>query len=521
MIKIISMAFAACTLLGATAFAAAPDGYYDSLEGLSGVALKKAVKAVAREHTVVNYSQDTRFPDLPYAWLVFEQSDQYDADGTPVWWDMYSSNAILIRNGHDGLNIEHCVPNSWWGKVKNDAYRDLFHLNPSDATANGRKSNWPPGEVATPTFDNGVLKVGTPKSGQGGGASSVYEPADVYKGDFARAYFYIFTIYDNNDSDISWGADYDWVYDLSSDLFLKPWSYELLLEWAKNDPVSQKEIDRNETIFRYQNNRNPFIDNPELAEHIWGLSNNKAFHASAYTPGPEPKYPIDEVEEYDVLDGRWYAVKSTDEITESDRYVVAELKNNKPMTAVFNSKYMEVCPNVATMVDGNDPYLAYVPAAAAIITLKSVNGGYAVGVNDADGNFKGYLKSTSSGTAYLTQNISDNGVTATISVSDAETAITFSGGKLQYNGSNPRFCAYTSNQGKVKLYRYLDPGQYPPEEGDEGPDTSVGALDGSEPPVLIGIYDINGRRLDADSIDGLDHGIYIVVTNYGTRKIVK
>ena len=518
-IKNIFMALAVCALTGGSASAAVPDGYYDSLEGLSGVALKKAVKAVAREHTVVNYSQDTRFPELPYAWQVFGEADVFDADGTPVWWDMYSSNAMLVRNGHDGLNIEHCVPNSWWGKLTNDAYKDLFHLNPSDATANGKKSNYPPGKVANAGYDNGVLKVGTPVSGQGGGSGTVYEPADVYKGDFARAYFYIFTIYD----DIPWNADYEWAYDLTSDLLLMPWSYELLLQWAKDDPVSQKEIDRNEVIYGYQNNRNPFIDNPELAEHIWGSSNNKPFHATVYTPGPEPAYPIDEVEDYEVLEGRWYAVKTADELTETDRYVIADVKQNKSMTDVFNSKYMEVCPNVATLVGEENPYLAYVPAAAAVITLREVSGGYAVGVNDSDGNFKGYLKSTKSGTAYLTQNIGDAGVTATITPSQAETAISFGSdaGKLQYNSGNPRFCAYTSAQGKVRLYRYLDESQYPPEEGEDNEDTSVEAVDGTPAPSLIGIYDVNGRRLNTQSLSGLDHGVYIVVTSHGTRKIAK
>ena len=514
------LAVAVFTLTAGSALGAAPEGYYDSLEGLSGVALKRAVKAVARKHTVVNYSQDTRFPELPYAWQVFEQSDVYDADGTDVWWDMYSSTAMIVKNGHDGLNIEHCVPNSWWGHTKNDAYKDLYHLNPSDATANGKKSNWPPGVVSKASFDNGVLKVGSPVAGQGGGAGTVYEPADVYKGDFARAYFYVFTMYDQEDTDISWLADYEWAYDLTSDLFLRPWASSLLLEWAKNDPVSQKEIDRNETIASYQNNRNPFIDNPELAEHIWGSKSDQPFHASLYTPGPEPKYPIDDVVEFDILDGRWYAVRSTDELTETDRYIIADVKQNKTMTSVFTSKYMEVCHDVATLGGTEDnPYLVYVPAAAAVINLVKVDGGYAVGVSDSDGNFKGYLKATTKNTLYLTPGATDNGATVTITPGPDETVISFGDaiGKIQYNSGNPRYCAYTSNQGRVRLYRHLDPAQYPDDEEEGAVDAVV--VDGDS--VLIGIYDINGRKINADGLRDLDHGVYIIVTSHGTRKVMR
>lgn len=512
-LKTFSIAMAAGIMTAASAIAAVPDGYYDSLEGLSSVKLKQAVKALAREHTVVEYGSDT--------WKVFANSDVYDDDGYPVWWDMYSSTPVQVINGYDGLNIEHCVPNSWWGKLKNDAYKDLFHLNPSDATANGQKSNYPPGKVAdASTYNNGVLAVGTPVAGQGGGAAKVYEPADCYKGDFARAYFYIFTLYDG----MTWLPEYAWAYDPSSDLLLKPWAYELLLEWAKADPVSQKEMDRNEEIYKVQGNRNPFIDNPELAEHIWGNSNSQGFHyAGAYTPGPEPKYPIDPVNVDAPLDGTWYAVLSDADLSEDLSYVIADVKQNKVMSSTLNGKYMEVCANVAIGAGVEHPRITKVPSDAAVIKLVEVAGGYALGVSDGEGNFKGYLKATTDKSISLTQNSSDNGCTVTITPGLGETVISFgSAGKLQYNSGNPRFVPYNSNQNVIRLYRLGEDDEYPDDvEEPEDPNAGVGSLDGSEAPVLIGIYDVNGRRLNATGLEGLESGIYLVVTNYGVKKILK
>ena len=147
----------------------------------------------------------------------------------------------------------------------------MWNLYPSDGPANQAKLNYPFGETRTTTFDNGVTKVGAPKAGYGGGASSVFEPADEYKGDFARTIFYMATVYD----DLPWVYNYMFV--SNSYPTLLPWAYNMLLQWAREDPVSQKEIDRNDIVEQYQGNRNPFVDFPNLAEYIWGLSTDETF----------------------------------------------------------------------------------------------------------------------------------------------------------------------------------------------------------------------------------------------------
>ncbi|HBC21705.1 MAG TPA: hypothetical protein DC009_06445, partial [Porphyromonadaceae bacterium] len=172
--KVISLISAAFVLSATclTMSAAIPDGYYSALEGKKQSALKAAAKSAAASHTRVSYGDDT--------WDAFRQTDVRTVNGQKVWWDMYSDNNVSVSGGHGGMNIEHSVPNSWWGKAKNDAYCDLFHLNPSDKEANNRKANYPLGIVATVKWTNGVTTVGSPASGACGGASWVFEPADEY-----------------------------------------------------------------------------------------------------------------------------------------------------------------------------------------------------------------------------------------------------------------------------------------------------------------------------------------------------
>lgn len=275
--------------LSFTSEASYPSGYYNSLNGKCGYDLMVAVKNVARNHTVISYGDAT--------WQSFMTTDVKTINGVDYWWDMYSDNLVKVSTGHGGMNIEHSVANSWWEGVKNDAYKDIVHLNPSDATANNRKSNYPLGEIGDVTWDNGVTFVGKPKSGSGGGSSYVYEPCDEYKGDFARVFMYIFTIY----RDMEWGTRFTWMYDTSRDLMFKDWAQELLLRWSANDPVSDKERSRNDGIYIEQKNRNPFIDLPDLADHIWGTKKTVPYQVAG-GDDPTPPGPSEGTEEYKWLD---------------------------------------------------------------------------------------------------------------------------------------------------------------------------------------------------------------------------
>lgn len=267
--------------VSAGAYAEYNPEYYSRLEGKRKEALKSAVKEAVKNHRQLVYI------DLPNYW---QYSDVYPelVNGEKRWWEMYSDAVYLIGRNQSAkgsfsankMQREHSVPKSWW-KVGNDveytpAYSDMWNLYPSDASANLAKSNYPLGIVEKSDFDNGVTKVGVPVYGYGGGASSVFEPADEYKGDFARSFFYMACVYD----DIQWQTRYSWMFVKSSYPTLQPWAYEMLLQWARQDRVSQKEILRNDAVEQSQGNRNPFVDFPELAEYIWGTRTSEVFRIS-------------------------------------------------------------------------------------------------------------------------------------------------------------------------------------------------------------------------------------------------
>ena len=255
------------------------EGYYDAMNGKKKEALKAAAKECVQEHVRLEYN------DLPYNW---RYTDTYPElyDGNIRWWEMYSNNVYLIYDyqspvksfSANKMQREHSIPKSWWkynGDVEyTPAYTDLWNLLPSDGACNQAKNNYPFAEVDRISYDNGSAKVGSPRAGQGGGASQVFEPADEYKGDFARDIFYMAVVYD----DLPW--TYTYMFQKNTWPTLKPWAYELLLEWHRNDPVSQKEIDRNNAVESQQGNRNPFIDFPNLAEYIWGGQTSDVFYIS-------------------------------------------------------------------------------------------------------------------------------------------------------------------------------------------------------------------------------------------------
>ncbi len=260
----------------AVASAAIPVQYYRPASGKREEALKTALHQIIYNHTEV--SSYNALPDY------FRRTDVYPPGNERYgqWWDMYAEIPLSSRIW-SGLNREHSFPKSWWGGSTNTpAYVDLNHLYPAEAAANMAKSNYPLGEVqGTPKFDNGISRVGYPALGQGGGAAQVFEPADEYKGDFARTYFYMATCYQN----LSW----KYTYMVSNNLYptLNPWSVQLLLKWHREDPVSQKEIDRNEQIYLIQANRNPFIDYPELAEYLWGTKKGLSWIPGTQEPTGE------------------------------------------------------------------------------------------------------------------------------------------------------------------------------------------------------------------------------------------
>ena len=254
--------------LFATTFtrAQAPVGYYSSAENKSGEELRTALYNIIKTHTSVSYSElwqsfyttDVR-PDNGKVWDIY--SDR--PGGTPAYYFTFGSDQCGNYSGEgDCYNREHSVPKSWFGGSVAPMYTDLYHLYPTDGFVNSKRGNLPIGTVtnATWTSTNGS-KVGT--SNISGYSGQVFEPIDSFKGDFARTYFYMATCYKDKNLGVETQSNF-------SGGDLKPWAKTLLLQWASLDPVSQKEIDRNNAVYQIQHNRNPFIDYPELAEKVFG-----------------------------------------------------------------------------------------------------------------------------------------------------------------------------------------------------------------------------------------------------------
>ncbi|HOO19574.1 MAG TPA: endonuclease [Paludibacteraceae bacterium] len=263
-----------------------PEGYYQSAEGKTGAELKTALHNIIRQHIILNYDTST------YVWwYTYFKATDWHPDG--YFWDMYSNNKRSTYNGNL-MNREHCMPRSWWGTSSNystfDANGDLVNLSPSDAEANTAKSNYPLGVVGSSViYTNGVVKVGN--NTYTGYNGVVFEPADQYKGDFARTYMYMVTCYEDYAN--NWrGTGTTSMLQKNTYPVFKPWAIELLLKWSTNDPVSQKEINRNEGVYQKQKNRNPFIDYPELVDFIWGTRNGEQWRPgignSNFVVSPNP-----------------------------------------------------------------------------------------------------------------------------------------------------------------------------------------------------------------------------------------
>lgn len=247
---------------------AQPTGYYTTAEGKTGAALKTALFNIIKTHNVRTYSN---------LWTDFQTTD-VKSDGKV--WDMYSNCVFTFVINQDGgsggtaecqyYNREHSFPKSWFGGEVSPMYTDLFHLYPTDKYINNARGNLIFGNVTTTstTFNNGS-KIGA--SSESGSTLTVFEPINEYKGDFARTYLYMATCYEDKIAGwISNTTETATILDGVTFPAFKTWYVQLLLTWSTNDPVSQKEIDRNNNVYTIQGNRNPYIDHPEYADAVWG-----------------------------------------------------------------------------------------------------------------------------------------------------------------------------------------------------------------------------------------------------------
>lgn len=282
----------ATALIGVTTSANAIDRktlaqYASSLNGLKKEQLKAALHKLMDKKKVLKYGG--KGPG--YTWHGFWYTDRDPQ--TNECYNRYSDKKFYFEstntgNAIAGMNIEHSFPKSWWGGHKNDAWCDLYNLYPSDSKANSSKSNYVMGVVVNvkENAGEGYDKVGTGYAD--GKLVNMWEPGDRFKGEFSRSYMYMATTYQN----LSFTSEGAKQLQTGAYPTLRKWSSDLFRQWSKNDRVDEMEIKRNEAVYKIQNNRNLFIDYPNLAEYVWGDSMDVEFnpYRSITTASDDARY---------------------------------------------------------------------------------------------------------------------------------------------------------------------------------------------------------------------------------------
>jgi len=265
-----------------------PAGYYNAATGTGDVLRANLRDIITAGHVKLPYTS-TAFD----VWDAYSHTDVRPSPNNTIVWDMYSDipsgspvytftiytdQCGSASQEGDCYSREHLLPNSWWGtfdNASNPQYSDLHHLFPADQYVNNKKSNNIVAETTAPTWTstNGS-KVGP--CSLAGFTGTIFEPINEYKGDFARAFLYLATRYMNTMS--TWRNTYtydsQYIITTSGGNYLQ-WYIDMLVRWHNQDPVSTKEIARNDSIYYAtpQHNRNPYIDHPEYVCLVWTSTN--------------------------------------------------------------------------------------------------------------------------------------------------------------------------------------------------------------------------------------------------------
>ncbi len=254
-------------------FSQIPSGYYDAATGLSGYALKSKLHDIISKKTYsYNYSDVNDF------YATTDLDKYYENDNTvldvyseiPTGTDSYNYN--LTQNvgsasaEGQGFNREHGMPQSTYYGIY-PMYSDIHYLIPADAFINQKRSNYPyaRNNGSNTIFSNGS-KLGS--STTPGYSNLVYEPIDEFKGDIARYLLYFATRYQGSLSTFNYMLS-TCPLDGSEEKAYEDWYITMLKDWNTLDPVSQREIDRNNAVYAIEKTRNPFIDHPEYVNMIW------------------------------------------------------------------------------------------------------------------------------------------------------------------------------------------------------------------------------------------------------------
>ncbi len=256
-------------LLGASIFslhAQIPQGYYSSAIGLRGDSLKDVLNNIIDGHTEFYYTSSSQMD----CWDVLKLADKDPNNPSNVIgvYSGFSMNGPLEYNNGSGWSREHV-----WAKSRGNfgtsrgTGTDLHNLMAEDISTNSARNNRNFDLGDTRFIDNSGVYSGTTNS-YTSSTNWVWEPRDEMKGDIARIIFYMDVRYEGEHGEL----DLEVADTLlsSSDQSPLHGNARVLYQWHLLDTVSAAERRRNDTIFKYQGNRNPFVDHPEFVQYIYG-----------------------------------------------------------------------------------------------------------------------------------------------------------------------------------------------------------------------------------------------------------
>lgn len=267
-------------LFSASAFSQ-PLNYYQNAQNQTGNALKSSLHEIINDHLEFQYSTVKQ---------IIRQADEDPNNPDNLiliftGWSIPKANFAVYLDSVDYWNREHI-----WAKSHGDfgtdpgPGTDVHALRPVDNSVNNAKSNKDYDNGGTQYFDAGV------PTGCFTDADS-WEPIDEHKGDVARMIFYMDARYQGTNGEL----DLTVVDQVNT--YPNPTHGKLstLLQWHQLDPVDDFERRRNDVIFSWQKNRNPFIDYPEFVNMIWGTAPANPIHFNNASMNPVLPAPFDAI----------------------------------------------------------------------------------------------------------------------------------------------------------------------------------------------------------------------------------
>lgn len=474
--------------------------YAASLKGKKKADLKTAIYNLLKDKKVLSYGSGSQ-----NTWWGFYSTDRDPKTNECI--NRYSSQKFYFGSrgkAISGMNIEHSFPKSWWGGAKNDAYKDLYNLYPSDSKANSSKSNYPMATVTNvKTEDPGYDKVGT-GTVDGKSGTQCWEPGDQYKGDFSRGYMYMAVTY----SDLTYTSTGTQTMYANASGYpgMRTWATTLYCQWSRLDQVDSLEVARNNAVSDIQGNRNLFVDFPYLCEYVWGDSVDVAFNPDLaittasddnrygnYSPS-DPDNPNTPDDPDNPDEGQYIFVKLTTQPTAGKRYLIVANANGSLLAAktIASGKTYDYLKTDAVTATADRITLA---TDANAFTFEEAGTGFIIKGSDGryyynDKSHKNFNASATApaGNIWTVSNRGDG----TFTISNGSNFI-------QYSISYSSFGAYTSAQSSA-----VYPSLYEEQPTATGIESAITVKPTAQPEA---VYTLQGIRVDTTR--PLQPGIYI------------